>query len=83
MCYNYNAMFIDFNPRIAGGFVEHILRNPNIQDFINELKDCDFSDEEIHNSFKDIIIAAFSEYKVNINDEINKAKRRAVEMEQS
>jgi spore coat polysaccharide biosynthesis predicted glycosyltransferase SpsG len=71
-------MVFEFNPRISGGFVEHILRNPRLANFIKELKEeCDFTDKEIHDNFKDIIIAAFSEYKVDINDEINKAKRQA------
>lgn len=72
-------MLIEFNPRISGGFVEHILRNPRLQKFIKELKDCDFEEHEIHEAYKDIIIAAFSQYKVDINDEINKARNKAVE----
>ena len=79
MWYNAHVMLLDFNPRISGGFVEYILRNPRLQDFIDELKAADFSEKEIHDNFKDILIAGFSEYKVNINDEINKAKKQAAE----
>lgn len=69
-------MLLKFNPRISGGFIAHILRNPRLQKFIDELKDCDFSEKEIHEAYKDIIIAAFSEIKVDLNDEINKIKSK-------
>lgn len=72
-------MLLEFNPRVSGGFVEYILRNPRLENFITELRDCEFTEKEIHDAFKDIIIAAFSEFKVDINDEINKAKKQAVE----
>lgn len=67
-------MIIEFNPRITGAFVEYIIKNPTLKDDISELKACNWTDEEIHNFIKKVMIASFKKLNVNINDDINKAK---------
>lgn len=73
-------MQITFNPRVTGKFVRYILKNPRLQDYIKDLQDCGWSEEDVHNLFKSILIAGFTEFTVDINNDIiNAAKRQAVD----
>lgn len=72
-------MRISFTPMISGGFIEHLLNNPNLQKHIKNLEFCGFKKADIHELIRDVTIASFSRFEVDINEEINKAKRFAAE----
>ena len=62
-------MIISFNPRIAGGFVEKVLRSEHVKEQIDILG---LSAEEKHNLCKAILITGFNSFDIDINDVINK-----------
>jgi predicted nucleotide-binding protein (sugar kinase/HSP70/actin superfamily) len=70
-------MRIEFTPMISGGFIDYLLNNPNLQEHIKNLEYCGFKKPDIHKLFRDITIASFSKFEVDVNEEINKAKRFA------
>lgn len=75
MKYIVYSVNIQFNPRISGGFVFHVMKDSKIAPLINNLKAADFTDEEIHEIVKNIIIVSFRDYEVDINEKINVAKK--------
>lgn len=72
-------MLIDFNPRVSGTFVNIVLNDPKVNEFVEELKTDFYTDEEIHERIKNIIIVVLRDFEVNVNKTINKAKQFAAE----
>lgn len=63
-------MLIEFNPRISGKFVEHVLRNKIVSAVVPD----GLTDRQKHDFAKAVLISAFGCFEVNINDIINNAK---------
>ena len=62
-------MVIRTNPRISGGFVHHVMRNPVVSDLIK-----DMSEEDAHNLVKSVIIAAMKDFDIDVNNIINRVR---------
>ncbi len=64
-------MLIEFTPRISGGFVHHVMNNHRVSELMEEVG---LNKETAHNLVKAIIITSFTDYKIDINDSINKVR---------
>lgn len=64
-------MIIKFNPRVNGGFVEHVLRNKTVSELVDSFE---LTETEAHDIVKSVLIAGFKDFEVDINRVINGIK---------
>lgn len=61
-------MQIEFTPRISGGFVHHVMRDMNVS---NQMLELGITEKTGHDLIKSIIIRAFTDFRIDINEVIN------------
>jgi hypothetical protein len=64
-------MRLDFNPRISGQFVKHVMSNSNVSSLIEETG---LSEKDAHDLIKAALITGFTDFTADINRIINDIK---------